>query len=348
MVILQWVVVCLTLVSTRALSLFELDPQRRRLLVQTASFVPSLSHPIVAHAARGAAELDAEYYLKSIVGGNKPEGSVAAGQGPPVPPPRTLRDPLLRLLLNEHYNVNCLTILALVETARLAGPKGPGPDPRQLESEVERSIRSYQGKVSNAFYQRAAWQTPSITDQYFFDMSCYCVWRTAADYLSDYRDRDLFVRKLGTFVYSNLVQYNILKKKPSSTVSSCVPCVRELLDVFVRDGLIKGYRLGEQPKNNDDPVIFLDELDDETIEKGGSVNALVSIFEPASLGAALQLVGEQTRFVPDFVGAALCGLLTANHLQAFWETYFVDNVYRSNPKDFFPNEQLLQFTLSKK
>jgi hypothetical protein len=31
-----------------------------------------------------------------------------------------------------------------------------------------------------------------------------------------------------------------------------------------------------------------------------------------------------------------------------YETYFVDEEYRPNPKDYFPTEQLLQFTIISK
>jgi hypothetical protein len=79
------------------------------------------------------------------------------------------------------------------------------------------------------------------------------------------------------------------------------------------------------------------------------VDCLISIFRPATLGASLQITGEGSRFSPEFVGTTLTALLDAEFgIRARYETYFVDQEYRANPKDFFPNEQLLQFTLTKK
>lgn len=76
------------------------------------------------------------------------------------------------------------------------------------------------------------------------------------------------------------------------------------------------------------------------------MDVLVTVRQPATLGASLQITGEQSRFAPDFVGPTLAALWQdVAGLSATWETYFVDSTYRPNPKDFFPDEQLYQFTL---
>jgi hypothetical protein len=89
-------------------------------------------------------------------------------------------------------------------------------------------------------------------------------------------------------------------------------------------------------------------IDDNALAIGASVACLVSVFEPATLGASLQITGEQSRFAPDFVAAILAALWETAGIQSSWKTFFVDPEYRPNPKDYFPNEQLLQFTLTLK
>lgn len=85
---------------------------------------------------------------------------------------------------------------------------------------------------------------------------------------------------------------------------------------------------------------------DEALADGGTVDFLVSVLEPVTLGSALQITGEQSRFSPDLIGPTLAALWEDKAgLSCTWETYFVDSTYRPNPKDFFPNEQLLQYTL---
>ena len=62
---------------------------------------------------------------------------------------------------------------------------------------------------------------------------------------------------------------------------------------------------------------------------------------------ALQINGEQSRFGPDYVATTLAAVWEAAGIRSSWETFFVDPEYRPNPKDYFPNEQLIQFTLTK-
>ena len=92
---------------------------------------------------------------------------------------------------------------------------------------------------------------------------------------------------------------------------------------------------------------MFDGLDDDDIALGSSVDCLVSIYEPAILSGALQITGEGSRFSPDYVGQTLSAVWGAAGILAKEETYFVDSMYRPNPKDFFPDERLVQFTLKK-
>ena len=124
--------------------------------------------------------------------------------------------------------------------------------------------------------------------------------------------------------------------------------MNEVLRVFVESGFCSGYRIGEAVKNEEDALPVFDALDDDALASGATVDCLVSVFEPATLGASLQITGEQSRFGPDFVGPTLAALWETNGISARWETFFVDPEYRPNPKDYFPNEQLLQYTLYKK
>ncbi|KAL7524004.1 hypothetical protein ACHAXR_000399, partial [Thalassiosira sp. AJA248-18] len=85
-----------------------------------------------------------------------------------------------------------------------------------------------------------------------------------------------------------------------------------------------------------------DQLDDEEISSpsgGGSVNCLLSIFDPATLGGALQITGEGSRFAPDFLGPTLAAVWERvgggggqGVVAVSFESYFVDPVYRPNPK----------------
>ncbi|KAL3936099.1 MAG: hypothetical protein SGARI_002705, partial [Bacillariaceae sp.] len=119
----------------------------------------------------------------------------------------------------------------------------------------------------------------------------------------------------------------------SSNIVDSIPEVRELLQLFQSSGYAKNFRIrtSDDAADNSNFPLF-DELDDESLQIGGSVDCLVSIIEPASLGASLQINGEQSRFGPDFVGSSLAAIWEQYGIKSTWEGFFVDAEYRPNPK----------------
>jgi hypothetical protein len=306
--------------------------------------------PDTANAARGAAELDFEYYMRDLLGGNAREGNVLPSAPPNLSAPRSLSDPLLSLLLNDDCSSSCLSTLALVQAVQQS--QATSRDDKSIETDIQERTRDYRAKVSRSFSTKAQWQVEHVSDQYYFDLTAYALWRTAADLLPNYLDRDRFVRNLGRLILEKARTEGILRQPQpkKGSLEDTVASMTELLDVFTSSKFCKGYRIGEDTKGEEEEEkrIIFDELDDNALAIGASVACLVSVFEPATLGASLQITGEQSRFAPDFVAATLAALWETAGIQSSWETFFVDPEYRPNPKDYFPNEQLLQFTLTLK
>ena len=285
-----------------------------------------------AQATRGAAELDFEFYMRDLLGGNAKEGNVLSSPLPKAQPSRTLRGPLLPLLLNDDCTSACIPVRALLDVV----PNG----------NVVNKVQEYRSRVSRSFATRAPWACEHVTDQYFFDLTSYALWRSAADLLPNFVDRDRFAKNVGRGIYQEAVKMGTLvnsvhKNENISLVNTVIP-MTEIMDLFVSSGFCKAYKIGDKTKS----AIF-DELDDEDLRNGASIDCLISIYEPATLGASLQITGEQSRFSPEFVGTTLAAMWETAGIKSRFETYFVDNEYRPNPKDYFPNEQLLQFTLTK-
>eukprot|EP00978_Attheya_sp_CCMP212_P007847 scaffold18244_cov50-Attheya_sp.AAC.1 len=303
--------------------------------------------------AKGAAEYDMEYYLRDLVKGNTREGNLPASTGPPVPPPRTLqKDKALPFLLDDTLSTNCSPMRALVQFTAASNPSGQTTD----VSTIREKIQSLRSKSSRAFSTRAPWTDESVTDEYYFDVTAYAVWRTAAELIPNFVQRDAFAKAVGKGIYDDSIVSGLLPNtntnKSSSSggpLTASIPRILQVLTLFQETGFCEAFRLGEQGDESRQGSNVFDEYDDDDFKKGNSVDCLISIFRPATLGASLQITGEGSRFSPEFVGTTLTALLDAEFgIRARYETYFVDQEYRANPKDFFPNEQLLQFTLTKK
>jgi len=68
---------------------------------------------------------------------------------------------------------------------------------------------------------------------------------------------------------------------------------------------------------------------------------------PATLLAALQINGEKSLFSPDFISPTIKTLFRRGGLRVSpVETYFIESVYRSDPKQYAADEQILQFSVS--
>jgi hypothetical protein len=320
--------------------------------LSTIAASSALLYPSPAFAARGAAELDLEYYARDLLGGNRREGSVAASQGPPLAPPRLIQEPLLSMLLTD--DASCIPKTALI--SMLQSKSNNANSKMDAERLVQTGFVNYRSKAAKAFYTRAPFATECLDDQYYFDLSAYALWRTAGDLLPNPVDRDAFVRRVGRDLYQSILSKQLMPAAPSKEqsrykISASTNEVRAMLNAFTKHGFIQSYRLSGSGDDSTsaaaDDVNAFDELDDQALMDGATVDCLLSIMKPATLGAALQITGEQSRFAPDYVGPACAALLETFGLQCTWETYFVDNEYRPNPKDYFPNEQLIQFTISK-
>jgi hypothetical protein len=301
-----------------------------------------------AFAAKGAAELDFEFYMRDLMGGNKKGGTIQASKPLVVPPPRTLQGPLLPLLLDDDCSPACIPVQALIQQIK----KRNGGDDRAIAEDIQSRVRSLREKTSRSFFARTPWKVENVSDQYYFDITAYALWRTAGDLLPDFPDRDKFVRSLGKMMYEKLQSEKLVSSqmetgKGNTPLVSAIPATMEILELFKSSQYCKGYRI--RADDSKDVVDFLfDELDDEDLADGGTVDCLVSLYEPATLGASLQITGEQSRFGPDLVATTLAALWDDAGIRSSWDTFFVDPEYRPNPKDYFANEQLIQFSLKKK
>lgn len=283
-----------------------------------------------------------EYYIRDLLGGNKKEGNVLPSKPPEMPAPRQINGPLLPLLLDSIYTPSCIPVQALQIS------KGASASKSFAASAIE-----YRNRSTRSFATRAQWEKEDISDQYYFDLSAYALYKALADYLPNYTDRDVFARNIGRLLYQK-IQRDSLVKHPielnsleKGSLAGSEAAIKEVLGLFSSSNFCKGFKMGNDlsvGKKQEEKVF--DKLDDEALQSGASINCLVSIYEPATLGASLQITGENSRFAPDYVGATIAALWESIGIKCTWDTFFVDPEYRSNPKDYFPDEQILQFTLS--
>jgi hypothetical protein len=346
----------------------ERELSRRQLIISgvTATTASVFLPADAANAARvkGAAELDLEFYMRDLVSGNKKEGSISPSKnGPPVPPPRSLKGPLIPMLLNKECTADCIPVQALIkeiqEQDKAAGRSITNEE--VIVKDIQLRVDAIREKTKNSFLTKAPWKEEDISDQYYFDFTAYALWKTAAQLIENNANRDRFMRNIGRLLISKLEEEKvlsgslpILQKEPSKdngVLVGTIPSIMQLLNIFKTSNYCKSFRIRSSDDMGaaGDNIPVFDELDDESFSMAGTANCLVSIYEPTTLGASLQINGENSRFAPDFVGTSLAAIWeNYGGIRTTWDVFFVDPEYRPNPKDYFPNEQLLQVTLNKK
>jgi hypothetical protein len=243
-----------------------------------------------------------------------------------------------------------------------------------IANRIQQRVNEIRESTRRGFYTKTQWLVDDVSDQYYFDFTAYALWKTASELIPDPIDRDRFVRLMGQMLFNKIMTITAVPSSSSSSSSlpaeklTLVDSTKTIIDVlqlFQSSGFCKGYKIRTSDSDDDrvftsnsgrdapppvsDSLVVFDDLDDESLDSGGTTDCLVSIYEPATLGAALQINGEQSRFGPDFIGPTLAAAwdVTAN-AKSSWEIFFVDPQYRPNPKDYFPNEKLIQYTLSRK
>lgn len=354
MIHLVLLILCLYASFAEVNALSKNHPSRRRLLIDSTTKILSactaasagvfLNSNSPAWAAKGAAELDFEFYMRDLVGGNKREGTILPSDPIPVAPPRALQGPLIPLLLNKECTASCIPVQALIQQIMSQTNNSGKDDQERIAKEIQAKVQSLREKIGKSFYTKAPWQTEEVTDQYYFDLTAYALWRTAAELLPNFVDRDQFVRRFGRLLYQVMQDQKLIPTSQPLTTPSLVqslPDVLAVLNLFQSANFCKGFKIRQDDSSKDkgDPVF--DDLDDESLVTAGlGVDCLVSVYEPSTLGASLQINGEQSRFGPDLVGPTLAAVWENAGVKSSWETFFVDPEYRPNPKDYFPNEQV--------
>jgi len=213
---------------------------------------------------KGAAELDLEYYIKDLMNGND--------QTPSVQTVKVLK-PARNIDANFARTLEDLTFTAIVQESGLS------------KDEVKNRIENLKGKVQDTFQKKAPFDADNISDQYRFDMNSYVQYKVAMMSIESLIRRINLVRYVGEGVLaalasrpnSSLQAFQVFDARKNGQLSTVLEQVEVLLSELQGTGFIKGYRV-DAPEDLD-----------EDWTAGFPVEVAITLEDPATLGAALQL-----------------------------------------------------------
>ena len=311
----------------------DLLTSRRIFLLAAASSGPAFIAPPPASAARGAAELDAEFYARSLLR-LPPSPPVAAA---PPPPPRPLDEPLAAALLESAAAAVAeslgVEIDAVTQRAAALRPS--------LAVEYERTLSG--GAFGGASGYEASSSTTRATrirDQFDFDLALLAIFSQLSSARPTAERAAAARAALGDRLLAQLAPRCVpplpAACRAGAPLSELCGGLRRLLAALQSAGYLASYKLDDT------------DVDDALWRRADDLSPtrlVVTLGEPASLGAALQLNGG--RVAPGLAAPVLAAYLRSCGARLkTQEEYFIDDTYRPNPLEYRPNAVVLELTVA--
>jgi len=281
-----------------------------------------------AHAVRGAAELDAEYYVRSSLGLAAP--GVAAR---PPKPPRTLdAEAADQLLSAVTAQVAATTGRSVEDVSVVAGTQA-----RRNAIELDRALSS--GLYSAGGYaslEASGAATADLRNEFAFDLRLLSLFSIVAGSQRGV-NRAAFADQLGDRLLAAMptALASPVAQESTGVVGAAAGC-RRLLEHLKSVGYLGGFTWDA------------DDADDALWAERSDLSPTLlraTLDEPASLRSALLLSqrsgGLSSELAAPLLAAYLrraCGATVSS------SEYFVDE-YRDNPMDYRPSQRILEMTL---
>lgn len=274
-----------------------------------------------ACAAKGAFEMDAEYYLNNIFSGNKGEAAKTGTERRPIyKSARKVASSTSEAIYSEIVDL-------VVESSKT----------KVTREEVLEQVDSLRASKLPYFKAFAPLAEESLADQYFLDVTLYCLYQVAAKLIPSSQERVKFRTKVGARVLALMRSGNALSTSTPSiqrTVSIITALLKELKD----KGIIASFIFDDEDAGD---VLFAE----QAFEQKAPVSFQVTVNEPVTLLSFLEGQREDTFFHPEIIGSSIAALCRKLGFHSKFEDYLLDNYYRDSNFDLRADAIILEFSL---
>jgi hypothetical protein len=314
---------------------------RRRCLGLSAKFSAAallLGEAPKALALKGAAELDAEFYFRRLVDGNKPKDPK-----PCVPDPATRVD---------------AAFVGRLETAFFDTLSKTSGKP---QSSQRGRLSALLSQYEPAFQAKGPFPSEDLSNSRAVNFRVYCWWKLATEtFGGDFGARKRFAEALGGAVLDDACVDNLALAARLATSSGArgpataehvLGALSSVLDFLQRVGFVQQF------------AVEADVADVQEDWVGGyPADVKLSLSRTVALGASLQLASEARpmaepqsptsggfttidRFRPDLAGLAAGAVFRRFGVAYSMGEFFLDETYREDPNDVRPTLLLQQWSL---
>jgi len=281
--------------------------------------------------------MDAEYYIKNLLGKNPSQSGSVLKNRPIYKSPRNL---------NPVFANEVVTIVAN-EIAELS---------QSPKSKLVETVNEQKPFFVNYFKTFAPLTTEDISDQYYFDMVMYIYYLEAAKLIPTSERRVDLRNAIGGGVlelvqkkYSGIADRDTLPTVASTALSEPKTAnsmakrmkllgkgLQEILEVFKQKGIIADYEL-------DVDDVADEEFARSSFQENLAVSFQVTLKDPATIIGFLQQAQANTFFHPEIVANSMVSYAKSLGFKARFEDYLMDNYYRTENRDVQAQDILLEF-----
>lgn len=260
------------------------------------------------HAAQGAAEMDMEYYIRNVF-------NLQSDQKAKV-----------RTVFKSPRMIDS-TFADAVQT-RIMNLLGPTFSLKDFDTNIASSLPS--------FREFAPIVHEDNSDQYYFDLRMYCIYKQAAQILITSEERVRFRNLVGDRVL-DLIMAGIPVRKATNQ-EEIAKGIELLLDFFQKSGQISSYVFDSSDFGDQ-------EFADKSFQQRMPISTTIQLKEPCTVLSFIQGVKENTFFHPDIIGTTLVSYLHYCGFGGRYEDYLLDNFYRESNFDTQAQDIVLELQM---
>lgn len=285
--------------------------KRRDWLLHSGLFILGTSSPAFA-SPKGAAELDAGFYLKNIFNDKTLSTPKFQDQLPSRP---------VNASFAKKLEAKCLQNIATASGLSLSS----------LNKRYAENI----AKLGSSFGAPAAFIPGDLGESRALNFAIFCWWRLAIETIPNDDVRRQFAVSLGDDLLRELQPelFNGAIRLEPVGISSLIRDTTSLLNTLRDIGFITSFELK------------IPEDAQEDWDNSYPVELQVSLVNSVSVEASLRLANEDRRFRPDIAQLLFSSLFRRRLLEVGFDEYFIDEAYKEDPRDWRPSTLIQQWEL---
>lgn len=213
-------------------------PIPRRALLPSLPLLPFLLPPptLASPSSPSFIELDLEYYVRNALSPSSASEKRRLGPTPNAPDTAGSCRPASAFALST--SLPSLLISSFSEAAASFLPPSSPPFPSQISSLQASPLLSKSFSLCSSL-------PPTLSDQRYFDFTCYCCWKAFGNAVPSSAARSSFLSQLGRDVAASL-----LPSPPPANLPGLTPRLASILSSFLSANLVLSYSGSLNPGEN--------------------------------------------------------------------------------------------------